>query len=140
MNEGLGNKRIFSENLKRMLDVRGMTLKELAEGVGLPYSTVTKWTQQKTYPSLANIEMLADYFGCWKSDLTEERGNSRTELEEKLFRGRQALRDVYREAQYLSDDDLRLAVQIIRDIRYNAEERNKEKAHGKRVLSERKEV
>lgn len=140
MNDGLGNKKIFSENLKRMLEDRGMTLTDLSARTGIPYPTIVKWSQQKSYPGFAYIEQLAEFFGCWKSDLTEERGNSRSELEHKLFYGRDALREVYREAQNLSEDDLRLAAQIIRDIRHNSDKRKKEGTNGKRLLSEREEV
>ena len=69
----LGNKAIFSKNLKRYIQQSGKDRRELAEIWGFPYSTVTEWINGKKYPRIDRIEIMADYFGIQKSDLIEEK-------------------------------------------------------------------
>lgn len=69
----LGNKAIFSKNLKYYIEQSGKDRRELANIWGFPYSTVTEWVNGKKYPRIDRIEIMADYFGIQKSDLIEER-------------------------------------------------------------------
>ena len=69
----LGNKAIFSKNLKRYIENSGKDRRELAEIWGFPYSTVTEWINGKKYPRIDRIEIMADYFGIQKSDLIEDK-------------------------------------------------------------------
>ena len=69
----LGNKEIFSENLKYYIEKSGKDRKELAEIWGFPYSTVTEWINAKKYPRIDRIEIMANYFHILKSDLIEDK-------------------------------------------------------------------
>ena len=69
----LGNRDIFSKNLKYYIEKSGKDRKELAEIWGFPYSTVTDWINGNKYPRIDRIEIIADYFGILKSDLIEEK-------------------------------------------------------------------
>lgn len=69
----LGNKAIFSKNLKFYIEQSGKDRRELSEIWGFPYSTVTEWINGKKYPRIDRIEIMADYFGIQKSDLIEEK-------------------------------------------------------------------
>ena len=69
----LGNKEIFSKNLKYYIEKSGKDRGELADIWGFPYSTVTEWVNGKKYPRIDRIEVMADYFGILKSDLIEEK-------------------------------------------------------------------
>lgn len=69
----LGNKEIFSRNLKYYIDRSGKDRKELSDAWGFPYSTVTEWINGRKYPRIDRIEIIADYFGIQKSDLIEEK-------------------------------------------------------------------
>lgn len=69
----LGNKAIFSKNLKYYIEKSGKDRRFLAEEWGFPYSTVTEWVNGKKYPRIDRIEIMADYFGIQKSDLIEEK-------------------------------------------------------------------
>ena len=69
----LGNKAIFSKNLKFYIEKSGKDRRFLAEEWGFPYSTVTEWVNGKKYPRIDRIEIMADYFGIQKSDLIEEK-------------------------------------------------------------------
>lgn len=72
----LGNKEIFSQNLKFYLDKSGKTQTEIADIVDVSKSTVNEWIKGKKYPRIDKIEMLANYFGILKSDLIEDKEKS----------------------------------------------------------------
>ena len=68
----LGNKEIFSKNLKRYLDESGKTQKEVAAAVYVSTGTFCDWIKARAYPRMDKVQLLADYFGVRKSDLVEE--------------------------------------------------------------------
>ena len=80
---GLGNKEIFSKNLRYYIERSGKDRRELAEIWGFPYSTVTEWINGKKYPRIDRIEIMADYFGILKSDLIEEKTTEHREMQQK---------------------------------------------------------
>ncbi len=69
----LGNKQIMARNLRRYMDQKEVSRKDICEALGLSYMTVSDWINGKTYPRIDKIEMLANYFGVSKADLVEER-------------------------------------------------------------------
>lgn len=79
----IGNKEIFSKNLKYYIEKSGKDRKELSEIWGFPYSTVTEWINGKKYPRIDRIEIMADYFGILKSDLIEEKTEEHREMQQK---------------------------------------------------------
>ena len=79
----LGNKEIFSKNLRYYIEKSGKDRKELAEIWGFPYSTVTEWVNGKKYPRIDRIEIMAAYFGILKSDLIEEKTGEHREMQQK---------------------------------------------------------
>ncbi len=68
----LGNKEILAKNLKRFISRSGKDRREIADALGMPYSTLTDWVNGKKYPRINSIEKLATYFGVSKSDLIED--------------------------------------------------------------------
>ena len=77
----IGNKEIFSKNLKYYIERSGKDRKELADIWGFPYSTVTEWINAKKYPRIDRIEIIADYFGILKSDLIEDKPEEHKEMQ-----------------------------------------------------------
>lgn len=77
----LGNKEIMAGNLKKYMEESGKTQKELAKVVDVAPSTFNAWVQAKKYPRIDKIEMLANYFGCLKSDLIEDKTEMRKNSE-----------------------------------------------------------
>ena len=78
-----GNKEVFSTNLKRYIEMSGKTRRDIARELGLKESSLNGWCRGEYYPRIDNIEILADYFGCFKSDLIECNPNSSILCEEK---------------------------------------------------------
>ncbi len=77
----LGNKEVMARNLKKYMEESGKTQKELAKVVSVAPSTFNAWIQAKKYPRIDKIEMLANYFGCLKSDLIEDKTEMRKNSE-----------------------------------------------------------
>jgi transcriptional regulator with XRE-family HTH domain len=94
----IGNKEIFSKNLKRYIDKKGVTQKDVAQYVGVNPSSVNDWIKCKKYPRIDKIEMLAKYFGILKSDLIEEKGiNKNLPQPQMLTEGESTLVNLFRQ-------------------------------------------
>lgn len=127
MDSDLGNKEILALNVRRHLDYRGMTMKDLAVAIDVPASTVQNWCSAQSYPRIDKIEKMARFFGCEKSDLTEEPATARAVLLQKLFRTQPGLKELFEEARGMSEEDLRFATAILRAIRIEKQRGQKKK-------------
>ena len=70
----LGNKKIMGENIKRRMARLGVSRKEIASALQVPYSTVCEWISGNAYPRIDKIQLLAQYFGITKAQLVEAPG------------------------------------------------------------------
>ena len=74
------SKEVFAKNLKRYMETKGISQKELSAVVGVSAPTINEWVKAKKYPRIDKIEILSNYFGCLKSDLIEEKQPTESEL------------------------------------------------------------
>lgn len=107
----LGNKVVFSENLKYYIEKSGKDRRKLAEIWGFPYSTVTEWVNGKKYPRIDKIEIMANYFGITKADLIEER--KKPSEYEGLSDAKISLIEF---AKSVPDDKAELVLRVVRSI------------------------
>ena len=70
---GLGNKEIFSRNLRALMEQAGKDRNQVCDDLGFKYSTFNDWYNGNKYPRIDKIEMLSNYFGVMKSDLIEDK-------------------------------------------------------------------
>lgn len=70
----IGNKEVFSSNLRFYMEKRNKSRNEVCEALNFKYTTFTDWCNGVKYPRIDNIEKLANYFGISKSDLIEIKG------------------------------------------------------------------
>lgn len=68
----MNNKDIFANNLKKQMELKGVSRNDICQALGISYFTVSDWVNGKKYPRMDKIEKLAEYFGIPKSDLIEE--------------------------------------------------------------------
>jgi transcriptional regulator with XRE-family HTH domain len=54
--------RLFSANLKSLLDNRGITTSQLAQSTGLTQPAVHRWLSNKGSPRLSTITKISSYF------------------------------------------------------------------------------
>ena len=66
---------IFSNNLKRLLELNEKQPADIVRDLGIPFSTVSNWINALKMPRMGKIELLANYLHCEKSDLIEDKGN-----------------------------------------------------------------
>lgn len=66
-------RQIMAKNIKRYMDIKNVTRPQICEELNIKYTTFTDWINATTYPRMGKIERMANYFGCEKSDLIEER-------------------------------------------------------------------
>lgn len=67
------NKQIMASNIKRYMEMKGVTNQQLCDALNFKYTTFMDWIKGVTYPRIGKVEAMANYFGCEKSDLIEEK-------------------------------------------------------------------
>ncbi|QLL75794.1 helix-turn-helix domain-containing protein [Limosilactobacillus reuteri] len=72
----LGNKDVMAQNIKRLMDQRGITRRKMASDLDISYTTLSMWLQANSYPRIDKIEKMANYFGVQKSELVEAKHNT----------------------------------------------------------------
>ena len=68
----------FADNLKRLMKKHGMNQKDIAKIAGVSQQTVSLWLSGDRIPRMGKIQILADYFGIYKSELIEERNEEKS--------------------------------------------------------------
>lgn len=69
----LGNKKVFSKNLRKYMNLYQKSRNDICKDLGFAYTTFTSWETGVNYPRIDKIEMIADYFHIEKSDLIEDK-------------------------------------------------------------------
>jgi transcriptional regulator with XRE-family HTH domain len=70
-------KKIFSENLKRLMEEQNLTQADVAKSIGVSPQTFNTWVRGIALPRMGKIQRLADYFRVDKSDLLEDTINNK---------------------------------------------------------------
>ena len=93
------NKGTFATNLRRLMDSKGKSRREISDVLGISYYTISDWVNGKKYPRMDKVELLANYFGVLKSELIEERVDEiKIESDElKLTDGEKMMVDLFRQ-------------------------------------------
>jgi repressor LexA len=66
-------KRIFTKNLRRYMDLVDKPQSEVAKSIGVSPQTFNTWYKGIALPRMGKVQALADYFHCNKSDLIEDK-------------------------------------------------------------------
>ena len=69
----LGNKEIFSKNLRYYMTIHNKTRNDICKDLDFKYTTFTDWYNGNIYPGIDKIEKIANYFRIEKSDLIENK-------------------------------------------------------------------
>lgn len=113
MKNNLGNKETMAKNIRRYLDKRGKSMRDLSEAIGVPYNTVNDWCNMQSYPRIDRIERMSEFFGCTKADLVEEESTLRAEVLEKAFGDRPEMRDLFEAADKATPEDIERVIKIL---------------------------
>lgn len=79
------NKEIMARNIKRYMDMKGVTNQQLCDALDFKYTTFMDWIKGVTYPRIGKVEAMANYFGCEKSDLIEEKMTEEKEKDNDIL-------------------------------------------------------
>lgn len=107
------NKEIMAYNIKRYMDSKGVTNQQLCDDLGFKYTTFMDWIKGVTYPRIGKVEAMANYFGCEKSDLIEEKEKS-TAADDGLSKDMKELID---HLKTLPEDKVQMLLQVARSIK-----------------------
>ena len=72
----LDMKKTLVNNLQYFLKRKGINQTDMARDLNFPETTVSNWMKAETYPRPDKIQLMADYFGIKRSDLTEKRATN----------------------------------------------------------------
>lgn len=74
-------KQIFAKNLNKYIQLNQKQQIDVAKDLGIKPTTLNMWCSGKSIPKVSIIQKLADYFRIGKSDLTDDKKFSDSELE-----------------------------------------------------------
>lgn len=104
----IGNREVFSKNLRFYLNKTDKTQKDVALAIGVTPASLNEWLKGKKYPRIDKIEMLARYFGILKSDLIEEKTLPRVQT---LNEGEMMLLELFRQ---IPEDAQKMYLEVLR--------------------------
>lgn len=107
------NKRIMASNIKHYMEKKGVTNQQLCDALDFKYTTFMDWIKGVTYPRIGRVEAMANYFGCEKSDLIEEKEKS-TAQDDGLSKEKLELIESIKK---LPEDKIQLLLQVAKSIR-----------------------
>lgn len=124
-------KKIFSENLNRLLQGREKTQSEVAKEIDVSPQTFNTWTQGIAIPRMGKIQRLADYFHIEKSALLDKASQEQTyytnpetaKVAQEIF-DNSDLRVLFDAAKDSSPEQLKPAAEMLRQFKKTAGEDN----------------
>lgn len=109
------NKQIMARNIKYFMDKKGVDNQQLCAALDFKYTTFMDWIKGVTYPRIGKVEAMANYFGCEKSDLIEDKKEQLTEFD-GLSEKRKALIEF---AMSVPEDKAEMILQVMKTILKN---------------------
>ena len=73
-------RQILAKNINDLLKSKGKTQTDMAHDLNIAPTTVSSWLNCVRYPRIDKIQKMADYFGVYRSEITEEKREN-----EKVF-------------------------------------------------------
>lgn len=106
------NKKIMAENIRRYMDMKGVSNQQLCDDLNFKYTTFMDWIKGVTYPRIGKVEAMADYFGCEKSDLIERKKEKST-ADDGLTENQQKLIEFMK---LVPDDKAAMILRVVKSV------------------------
>lgn len=125
-------RKVFRNNLLRVIQGSGKTQKEIADAIGVSQQTFNAWCRGISLPRIGKIELLAQYFNVPKSQFLDEAKDFRFTIAHPITPDMNVLLLKY----YRLNDEGRNMLQLQADMLINsgftsdAEAKKEEKASG----------
>lgn len=118
------DKKVFAENLTRLMELHGKNRNDVCNALGFNYFTFTDWVRGKKTPRMDKVQILADYFGVSISYLLEEKTEEEALIETRamfdaMVAKDEELREMIKMYVALPEDKKRTIKQMIEDY-FNA--------------------
>lgn len=118
----LENREVMARNIRSYMKKSGKTRQDVCKALGFPYSTFSEWLTAKKYPRIDKIELMAEYFGCEKSDLIEDKQRPATPGEgDELSENKKALMQLIHDCP---EDKAARLLQIMQLFLYSEKQEN----------------
>lgn len=108
----MDSKQVMARNIKYYMDRKGVTNQQLCEDLGFKYTTFMDWIKGVTYPRIGKVEAMANYFGCEKSDLIEDKAEKSATMDGLSEDKRKLMEFV----KLVPDDKAAMILKVIRTI------------------------
>ena len=108
------NKQIMAQNIRRYMERKGVTNQQICDALGFKYTTFMDWIKGVTYPRIGKVEAMAQYFGCEKSDLIEEKKEKPTVQDDELS---DVKRELIESIKKLPEEKILVLLQVAKSIR-----------------------
>jgi transcriptional regulator with XRE-family HTH domain len=108
------NKQIMAQNIRRYMERKGVTNQQICDALGFKYTTFMDWIKGVTYPRIGKVEAMAQYFGCEKSDLIEEKKEKPTVQDDELS---EVKRELIESIKKLPEEKILVLLQVAKSIR-----------------------
>lgn len=128
-------KRIFSKNLNYYMELNGKTQTDLINDLGFNKSAVSTWCNGTRLPRMDKVDALARYFRINRSDLIEEKDESKEEpyylndetreIAQEIFE-KPELRSLFHAARGLSPERLQAHIDFIESLKAQEKKNNDE--------------
>lgn len=110
---------VFSRNLRDIMNREKKTQTDIVRDLHFTASTVSDWVLGKKYPRVDKLQALADYLHCLKSDLTEEKIETRPLLSERVMkrlREDQEFREIFEFLLHVEPESLAAIKQLAKQL------------------------
>lgn len=107
------NKLIMARNIQRYMDQRGITRQQLCDALDIKYTTLRDWLKGITYPRIGKVEAMANYFGCEKSDLIEDKEKPTVQEDDGFTDNQRKLMEF---AKSVPDDKAAMILRVMKSI------------------------
>ena len=102
MNSKFYDNSIFANNLKRLLQEKGMSAAELARSLGVSKSAVSDWLKGKSLPRIDKVDKICIILNCKREHFIDE-PSPVEQVQDDLFEKRKLLFDLSSKA---TEEDL----------------------------------
>ena len=99
-------RKIFAENLRKMMDENGKTPADINRELKVAYSTISNWVNGQKIPRMGTLERLCQYLHCEKSDLLQAH-------DETYYRSRETAKLAQ---TVFENEDLRILLDAQKDL------------------------
>lgn len=115
-------KKIFAQNLKRLLNERNLNQNEVAKTIGVSPQTFNTWCQEIALPRMGKIEKLSNYFGIKKSALIEPLTTPKT-IDDLNLTGIERIAASHKDDEFTEEDleDIQKYIDFVKSKRKNNE-------------------